>query len=254
MPSEKSKPQSENRKDPIKIESNKKIEKFKLNWKYVIFIIWTIIAFILIFSGDLQSLLAGIGVSISALSTLIFWLFREKIFFKKQNDKNYTKWKYILIGSLGAFWVELEFWILEKLTGVSLAADPNLLINMLVMMPWYIAMIATLWYVSNKSEYSYFEILLFGGIYDFFADGIIGSIFSGLFNFEILLLLLIIFPEFVMCYSFMVIPPTFYLKLQKIKSKTENRLKKYIFALLPLILLIIWAFGIYFIFAIFLRA
>ncbi len=47
----------------------------------------------------------------------------------------------------------------------------------------------------------------------------------------------------------MVIPSTYYLKLQNIKLRTENRLKRYGFALLYLIPLVIWAFGVYFIFA-----
>jgi hypothetical protein len=244
MPYKESKTQSKNNEGSLKIESHKKNKKLKINWKYIVLIIWTIITFILILPGDPKSFFAGIGVSISGLSTFIFWLIRNKISFKKKNNKNYAKWKYILIGSLGAFWVELEFWILEKLSGVSLAADSNLLINMLIMMPWYIAMVASLWVVSNKYEYTFFEFLIFGAIYDFCADGIIGSIFSGQFSFEILLLLIIIFPEFLLCYSFIVIPPTYYLKLQNIQTQTENKLKRYIFAFIPLFPLIIWWLGI----------
>ncbi|TXT61871.1 MAG: conserved membrane protein of unknown function [Promethearchaeota archaeon] len=221
-----------------------RFQAIKNNWKLVIFLGWTIITFLLILSGDAQSFFAGIGVLISALSTLIFWIFRTKLPFKGKEEKSTIRWKYIFLGSMGAFWVELEFWILEKLTGVRLAADSNLIINMVVMMPWYVAMIATLWYVSNKYEYSYFEILLLGGIYDFCADGIIGSLFSGQFSLGTLLLLIIIFPQFVLCYSFMVIPATYYLKIQEFEIHTKKNFNKYIWALLPLIVLFIWTLSI----------
>lgn len=217
----------------------------KLIWFLVFFIIWLLFILNLwLFQSGYQEFLSAIAIIISGCSTLLFWLFRNKI------KELINKWdispkaKFIIIGSLCAVYIETIFWIVEKIAGYEgLAAHPNLLIDLLITMPWYVAMITLLWKVETKRKYSYLEILILGGIYDFFADGIIGSIFSGAFSPIILLLLIIIYPIFFVVYSFIVLIPSFLIEneIESLRSETEmGRIRnKWILGLYPLLGLLI---------------
>ena len=211
----------------------------------VFFVIWLLLILNLwLFQSGYQEFLTAIAIIISGCSTILFWLFRNKI------KELINKWdispkaKFILIGSLCAIYIETVFWVVEKIAGYEgLAAHPNLLIDLLITMPWYVAMITLLWKVETKRKYSYLEILILGGIYDFFADGIIGSIFSGAFSPLILILLVIIYPIFFVVYSFIVLTPSFLIKneIDLLRSEAElGRIKnKWILGLYPILGLLI---------------
>lgn len=96
-----------------------------------------------------------------------------------------------------------------------------------------------LYNVESKQKYSYLEILIFGGIYDFFADGILGSIFQGSFSLITLFLLIILYPLFLITYSVIVLIPSYSLEeelsLLREKDKFEQTLLKYLFGLYPLL-------------------
>ncbi len=212
---------------------------------YILFIIWLLFVLNLwLFQSGIQEVLTAIAIIISGFSTLLFWVFRNK--FKKLINKwdSSPKTKFILIGSVCAIYIETVFWVVEKIAGFEgLAAHPNLLIDLLITMPWYVAMIWLLWKVETKRKYTYLEILILGGIYDFFADGIIGSIFSGAFSPLVLILLIILYPIFLVVYSLIVLTPSFLLEneIDLLQNETEigHIQNKWIFGLYPLLGLLI---------------
>ena len=72
-----------------------------------LFILWLIISlFFWLFTAPFIAL----GVTISALSTYLIWLTRRPISSVIRTIRISTKWKFVIIGSLGALWVETEFW------------------------------------------------------------------------------------------------------------------------------------------------
>ncbi len=125
------------------------------------------------------------------------------------------------------------------------AASPNLGLDLLITMPWYVLMTFLLFKVETKYHYSYFEILLLGGIYELGADGIVGQMLEGLTPAGILLVVLVI-PEFVIVYSIIVLPPTYLLQKERDIARTgeeDRRIHKkgnhrYWYGLLPLLGLI----------------
>ena len=71
-----------------------------------------------------------------------------------------------------ATWAETAFWAAEKATGATgVAASPNLLLDLLVTMPWYVAMVAALWIVQRHFRYPWTTVALLGGLYEVGADG-----------------------------------------------------------------------------------
>ena len=211
----------------------------------IFFIIWLLFILNLwLFQSGYREFFTAIAVIISGCSTLIFWLFREKFKNLINNWDITPKKKFIIIGSLCAIYIETIFWIVESIAGFEgLAAHPNLLIDLSLTMPWYVAMITLLWNVETKHKYSYLEVLILGGIYDFFADGIIGSIFSGTFSPLTLILLVIIFPIFLMTYSFIVLIPSFLVRNEieiiQSESKSVHVQNKWLYSLYPLLGLLI---------------
>jgi len=223
--------------------------------KRKLFSIWILIALaIWFFSKDPPTIFSAIGVLISGLSTLLFWNFRKPISRLVSKLRISPKKKFIIIGSLGAVWVEFEFWVLEKIFGISLAASPNLFLDLLGTMPWYIIMVWLLWHVETKYSYSLYTILIYGGIYDSFADGVLGTVLSaGGLPLETPILLLIIFPVFVLAYSFIVLPPSYLLKEEVNKMGIETRRggwTKYLYGLLPLLGLLVYGVIIFLLFGI----
>ncbi|NVM01314.1 MAG: hypothetical protein HWN67_03200 [Candidatus Helarchaeota archaeon] len=242
---------------------------FFSTWKMKIFSLWLIIAVFLevliigasrneIFIGfvnfnfvikeiknQTNQLVVFISVILCAISMLIFWLIREKL------TKSIVKWekkpstKFILFGSLGALWVEFIFWLVEKLFGTEgVAASPNLIVDWLATMPWYIMMIALIWKINTRYTYSLVELALFGGIYELCADGVLGLVFKG--QAAQIILLPLIFPIFVIVYSYMILPPTI-LTRNEIEMANSVHLdredsKKFKYGLLPLIGLIPYIF------------
>ena len=88
--------------------------------------------------------------------------------------------KLLLAGTLGAAYVETEFEVWQHVFGASgIAANPNLLIDLLITMPWYVLMIAFLTVSLKHARPTLFQVLLLGGIYELMADGVLASILAG---------------------------------------------------------------------------
>lgn len=236
-------------KPPIELSS--KTSKGKFLCILTFFMIWLLFILSLwLFQSGYREFLTAIAVIMSGLSTVIFWLIRDKLKDLINRWDITPKKKFIIIGSLGAVYIETIFWIVEKIGNFEgLAAHPNLFIDLIITMPWYITMIALLWKVEKKQKYSYLEILLLGGIYDLFADGFVGQLFAGTLSLFVILQLFIIFPIFVLTYSFILLTPSYLLE-DEIKSKqneiepdrSPNKLFLGLYPLLGLIILIIELF------------
>lgn len=117
---------------------------------------------------------------------------------------------FIAVGSLGAAWVETVFWAFEKITGAQgVAADPNLVIDLLFTMPWYVMMITMLWLTHRRFRYPWTTVALLGGLYDLFADGILGGVLGGAMTGpEYLFQIVFLYSgTFLIAYSTIVLPP-----------------------------------------------
>jgi len=144
--------------------------------------------------------------------------------------------------SAGAIWVETLFWSVDRIFGITgVAANHNLAIDLLATMPWYVLMIALLWKVQTTYRYALFEPLLLGGIYELDADGVFGGVLHGMVSFETFPLVLIIIPQFVMVYSFMILPGSFMLRSEiekRARREAKGTFRRLVYGLLPLLGLI----------------
>lgn len=218
------------------------------SWKRVLFSVWLLIS-LSMHTLDKSLMIAALGYLIAGFSAVVFWNFREPIRRMVLNLRFDHGMKFVLVGSLGAVWVESIFWALGTIFGFQFAVHPNLLLNLLATMPWYVIMVFMLWKVEKKYSYSLYTILIFGGIYDFFADGISGLILGagGVPPLAALigglLLLIVTFPVYVLAYSFMVLPPSYLLReeIDKLRAEPDRgTLTKYLYGLLPLAVFFIY--------------
>lgn len=176
----------------------------------------------------------AVSVIVCGTSTFLFWSYRTKAanFFAFHMS---PRKKFVLIGGLGAVWAETVFWFFEKVVGASgVAANPNLLLDLLATMPWYLMMLFLLFKVETKYHYSYTEVLLLGGIYELGADGIFGQAMGGVTPLNLVLVFVVI-PMFVIVYSVIVLPPTYILRRELEGVRTKEGQHKYWYALLPLL-------------------
>ena len=179
--------------------------------KRILFSIWLfVILFICgiwILGGNVNDRTVGISAFFCGLSTFIFWSHRERVVPKIKRWNAIPRTKFILIGTLGALWVEFIFWFFEKIFGAAgVAADPNFILDLIITMPWYILMIALLWKVETAYRYTLTDLLLLGGIYEFGIDGFVGSFLGGTLSLAAILLIFFLIPLFVVVYSFIILP------------------------------------------------
>jgi hypothetical protein len=109
--------------------------------------------------------------------------------------------KLFLAGGLGAAFVETEYVVWEHLTGaIGAAASPNLAIDLLETMPWYLLLMVFLGVTLRHIRPSLFQMLLLGGVYELMADGLLGSLIGGTLVSSWAFLLIIV-PIFTLVYS-----------------------------------------------------
>ena len=88
--------------------------------------------------------------------------------------------KLFLAGGLGAVYVESEYEVWQHVLGAhGVAASPNLLIDLIETMPWYLLMVGFLTVALKHRRATLFQLLVLGGVYELMADGILGSILAG---------------------------------------------------------------------------
>jgi hypothetical protein len=184
----------------------------------------------------------ALSTILCGLSTVGLWCSRGRLARALAGWGASPRVKFVLVGSLGAAWVETVFWALEKVFHAKgVAASPNLAIDLLVTMPWYVMMVALLYRVEATYRYSMYEVLLLGGVYELGADGLVGPFVGGKFSIVSLPIVLLLVPMFVVVYSFMVLPPSVLLR-EDLGRLREGKApgpvpasRRYAYALLPLL-------------------
>lgn len=120
----------------------------------------------------------------------------------------------VILGVVNAALIETEFLIFGHIfDAVSIAAHPNLIIDLLMTMPWYTMMVITFTRVQKRWRFRTATVLFLGGIYEVGGDGIVASLFSMMDgNFQLLtpqywlLMGLLYVWAFIAVYSSMVLP------------------------------------------------
>ena len=121
----------------------------------------------------------------------------------------------VLLGAFNAAVIETTFLLLEKLFGAEgVAAHPNLLLDLLMTMPWYIVMCLSFVKIQARRRFSTATVLFLGGIYELGADGVVGpllGVLSGdasLFTLAYWLQMLLYVWAFIPVYSSLLLPPS----------------------------------------------
>lgn len=146
----------------------------------------------------------------------------------------------VLLGAFNAAVIETEFLVFEHLFGAEgVAAHPNLIVDLLMTMPWYIMMCLTFVRVQNRWRFSAATALFLGAIYEMGADGIVGqfmALVSGdfmLFTLEYWLTVVLMFTwAFIPVYSSMLLPPAWLIATSTAPPQPEQ--SPFVDALKPL--------------------
>jgi hypothetical protein len=169
--------------------------------------IWIFLEVYNLFRGSSHDRVVAYSLFICAGTTVAVWAYRDVLAGWARKWTASPRTKFILIGSLGAAFAEYVFWQMEKIYGITgVAANPNLGIDLLVTMPWYVMMIALLWKVETRYRYGFAELFVLGGVYELGADGLVGSIMGGTFSAITVPSLIALIPFFSLVYAVMVIP------------------------------------------------
>jgi len=195
-------------------------------------VLWTL-------GGGANDRTVGVSALICGVTSLVFWQLRQPLTNRVRTWRK-TRTKFIVLGGIGALWVEFVFWAFEKVFNASgVAASPNLLLDWLGTMPWYLMMTFLLWYVVTKYHYSLLELVLLGGVYELGVDGIFASFAKRTLLSPNTLLLPFIIPLFVIVYSPIILLPNLTLKqeiaafhVERLQPKISN-FRRYGYAMLP---------------------
>jgi hypothetical protein len=182
----------------------------------------------------------SLGYFACAVAATVAWLARGKLQRWGRPTAPGAGRRFVLLGSMGAVWAETAFWAAEKLTGaVGVAASPNLILDLLVTMPWYVAMVAVLWAVHRRFRYHWTTVALLGGLYEIGGDGIVGHSLGGSpFTLGYLAILVFLyFWVFVIVYAPIVLPPVWALPLDD-QPYSGPRWRKVLGTLVPLVPLV----------------
>ena len=204
-------------------------------WLFLIIIaeIWNL------FFGKTHDRVVAVSLFACASCTVIAWAWRDSLTVRVKKWNASPRTKFIVIGGLGAAWVEYVFWQFEKIFGITgVAASPNLAIDLLATMPWYLLMIFLFWRVQTRIELGFAEIFVLGGVYELGADGIVAPLIGNTFTLTTIPAGITFIPLFCLAYSFMVIPCSAILKDEIGRARAASpgtKINRYVFALLPLL-------------------
>jgi hypothetical protein len=145
----------------------------------------------------------------TCVATLLVGLWRRADLQRIWNSLNASPGtKLFLAGGLGAAFVESEYVLWEHVTGATgAAASPNIAIDLLETMPWYLLLLAFLAVSLRHVRPSLFQLLLLGGVYELMTDGLLGSLIGGTLASSWPFLLVIV-PIFTLVYSPIVALPS----------------------------------------------
>ena len=119
----------------------------------------------------------AISISLSGLYTLLLYRTRPRWLPRLANHPLRNA---MILGSVNAAIIETLFLVVEKIMGAEgVAAHPNLIMDLLLTMPWYIGMVIVFVRVQQWRRFSTAVVLLLGGLYEVGADGFVGGAFGG---------------------------------------------------------------------------
>jgi hypothetical protein len=155
-----------------------------------------------------------------------------------------------LLGIANAAVIETEFLLFEKLFGAQgVAAHPNLLVDLLITMPWYVGMVILFVFAQHRYRFSGATVLFLGGIYEIGGDGIVGQLGELLGgNFQLFtpqywaMIGFMFLWAFIPVYSSMVLPPAWVIAVGPPPAQ-KTALRRGLAALLPLVWIL--PFGAY---------
>ena len=188
----------------------------------------------------------AVSITLSGLYTWLLYLTRDR-WIKNWIGKPIRN--AILLGSINAAVIEILFLVVERIFGASgVAAHHNLFLDLLITMPWYIALVWAFVQIQKSHRFSPAFVLLLGAVYEMGADGIIGGLLMpGLMGNPVNLLEFLVlsalgaFWQFIPVYSSIVLPPAWILDHTDLPQ--EQTKKHWSRAFLPLLILI--PFSIY---------
>ncbi|MHB1001084.1 MAG: hypothetical protein ACYC27_17715 [Armatimonadota bacterium] len=218
-----------------KIDSIRQDRKI-FRWIMVVIVIGVLLETRSLIAGELRDKAVALGYFGCLLTITALYLIRNRLSdLSTRIGRREGLW-FVLIGSMGVIWVETLFWAAEKLLGAhGVAAHPNLLIDLLVTMPWYISMLAVLQWSQRKANFKWTTVAFLGGIYDIGADGIVSQLLSGKhIEPSMFLLLPILFTISFVVYSPMVLLPVWILPQKSTDQPLSTRNKVFL-GLAPLL-------------------
>ncbi|GAB4425234.1 MAG: hypothetical protein Kow00106_21910 [Anaerolineae bacterium] len=131
----------------------------------------------------------------------------------------------IVLGILNAVVIETLFLVAQAGFGAKgIAAHPNLAVDLLITMPWYIGVIMIFVRVQHRRRFSSEVVLLLGALYEVAADGVIGGAFGGVIFTPMgwFFLVTIAYWWFILVYSSIVLPPAWVIAQHPAPSKAEG--------------------------------
>jgi hypothetical protein len=222
---------------PVRLE-------LKVQWSKVILILGlacglAILLFLTLASPSPKSLTVLVSIILSGLYTLALYLTRGRwtLWLAKHPLRNAC-----LLGVLNAAIVETIFWAVQGAFGaMGVAASSILPLDLFITMPWYAGMVILFVRAQDRRRFPAPLVLLLGGLYETFTDGIVGNMIFGhqMFLPGAWVLLALSFWGFILVYSSMVLPPA--LLVQRAKARPVPSYPAWADALSPLLWLILYA-------------
>lgn len=150
----------------------------------------------------------ALGFFSCLLTTAAAWRLRARLRAWGRPEERGAGRRFVLLGAVGAAWVETAFWAAERLCGAhGVAASANLLIDLLVTLPWYLGMLVVLRAVLERCAFRSAALALLGGLYEVGGDGIVGPFLDGRpITSEHLALLGLAYGSFIVVYSPIILP------------------------------------------------
>lgn len=199
----------------ISMKTNRKL----LKWFLILALTYAVVTLWLSTALDPtpENLTLAVSITLSGLYTLLLYLLRWLWLPWFQRDR--MLWA-ILVGIFNAAFIEALFLAVEKIFGAEgVAAHPNLLVDWLLTMPWYVGMVMIFVWVQKRRQFPLGAVLLLGAVYESGADGFVGGLVVPLIagpapdvlGFCVFMPLLA-FWQFIPVYSSMVLIPALILK------------------------------------------
>lgn len=205
--------------------------------------IWGLLVLLLsvVFEPTPENFTLAVSIILSGVYT--GFLFLTKRFWLPRLANNPFR-NAVLLGSFNAIVVETLFLIIEKIFGASgVAAHPNLVVDLLLTMPWYIGMVWIFVRVQKTERFPPAGVLLLGAVYELGADGVVGGQIIPLIMGEPInlvtswfFMVILAFGQFIPVYSSMVLPSAWI--LDSIPSESQPTKPRWQRGLLPLLWLL----------------